>query len=295
MSAIIYHGDPTATQTPDLVPLPGDEAVVSIPVDADGGSWANAQQMIKTLADKVTYLMLPGRRRVWAPTFLGMSEAGAQNTTISPLSGDPTIQGLVSTASSTITYEFKNGSSITLPNPYSTRLVELKSNINGGYSTIQGQRGFWTLNHTHVQVCYEVDVAMVDKTVGDYAFGLTSNVNVIGSGLGIYALCNNGASANWQLVANSTTNTGTVAVAANNTIQRLKLIISGAATPRGVAAGNVGVVRMFVNDTLAYTFTGTLTAAAGSTYFWPFVQARGGAAGTADAYVSPWTVSWNAY
>ena len=293
--ASTYHGDPTATQAPDLMPLPGDEAQISLPASTDGGVVANWYQMAKSLADKVTYLMLPGRRRVWAPTFLGMSESGSQNTTISPLSGDPTIQGLVSTASSTITYEFKNGSSITLPSPYSTRLVELKSNINGGYSTIQGQRGFWTLNHTHVQVCYEVDVAMVDKTVGDYAFGLTSNVNVVGSGLGIYAQYNNGSSSNWQLVANSTTNSGTVAAAANNTIQRLKLIISGSTTPRGVAAGNVGVVRMFVNDTLAYTYTGTLTAAAGSTYFWPFVQARGGASGTADAYVSPWTVSWNSY
>ncbi len=46
-----YSGSGTATQAPSPTPGGGNVPIVSLPADADGGTWANAYQAYKALAD----------------------------------------------------------------------------------------------------------------------------------------------------------------------------------------------------------------------------------------------------
>jgi len=266
--------------------MPGETPIASLPIDTDTLDSASTYQPWKTGADYNAFLMQSGRMRVYQQNFQYTS--GIQSTTAfapNDKSMNVTIAGGSSLADFD-TWEIGQGGA-----DYSNRAVLLAAGgSSGNLASLSTSRISYNGSCTALQLCLEQDLQITDTTVGDYRFGLTDDTSVYTKLVGMRHLHTD---TNWVLVWDGGTTAVTTSAPANGVWQKFKIIYSGAATPAGVANSNTALIRVYLNDSLLLTRSGTFLGSGVSVY--AFNSAKSTGASGAEGVFGGMCLSWNPY
>jgi hypothetical protein len=301
---INYTGNENGIQAPDRAPQPGQSPVIYAPSDLDGASWANIQQSQKRLADEAAY-MKSVQWSVWREEYLAQvfDSLSVSSATVTPITNYGQLAAVATGAgASTITFPSSNASLGTAwTPPYLGRGASF--NISGtaaNYASLTSGR-LLTI-HAKTILTMEAYVGFwgaLPTLNGDFVFGFSNLGYMNAAPTSTPNFCGfwqSGATAgNWLGCCNGVTTTLTGTTPSEKVMQRLKFETFGSATPQGIANGNTGLCRFWVNGTLIGTLSQSPTNAAGSSY--PLSLSIGGyqtaSRSPAAFVVGGFTIQWN--
>lgn len=306
-----YNGNPTAAQSPDTQPLPGQTIEIQLPVDGDNLNASTIYQAHKNAVDYIAYFTDPGRYMLYQEN--GSVQINALTTTGSFINNGGTIVG-TDTLLGAIMYSTGNqldsygpgltpdaiASSVSgfAVNMYGGKLYRIKT----GNGTAHGIALAYTPNLWNnagdkkaggLQLSMSVDIATNNLSPGNLNLGLAGSTLSDFQSTDIMVQTFSG-STGWYFQSGDGYTVSIASHAPTNlTISHVKLVIYGVNTPVGAAAGNA-VTELFINDSKIMRYVGTVGGNASSSYI-PMVEQHGDGTSAAIGYVSAPVIQINRF